>query len=205
VACGRILISEATLQEELATDQFENRAQYFHIAGLILQDHFFGVGLNNWSYWVSKLYAHKAGVDVYQDYDDIPAYILESNANWDDTYAPPGHNLAVITAGEDRKTGVALGDVVGAVTAELDRQQKALLDDATALRESRTADVKTVDEAIDAAREGFARIPYAALGDDGEDKLAAEAVTVRCLQSADGGVPASEDEPGIIAWVARSY
>jgi len=100
--------SEATWQEEIATDQFENRAQYFHIASLILQDHFFGVGLNNWSYWVSKLYAHKAGVDVYQDYDDIPAYILESNANWDDTYAPPGHNLAVITAGELGLPGLAV-------------------------------------------------------------------------------------------------
>lgn len=91
---------EATWQEEIAADQFENRGQYFHLAGLILRDHFFGVGLNNWSYWVSKQYGREIGIDAYRDYDDIPAYILASNGNWDDTYAPPAHNLGVITAGE---------------------------------------------------------------------------------------------------------
>ena len=105
----------------------------------------------------------------------------------------------------NEKSTVGVGAVVDRVAELLDDSQALLFNEAQSRRESRTADVKTIDEAIDAARTGFARIPYAALGEDGEDKLAAEAVTVRCLQSADGGVPASEDEPGIIAWVARSY
>jgi hypothetical protein len=28
---------------------------------------------------------------------------------------------------------------------------------------------------------------------------------VRCLQAADGGLPTSEDDPGLVAYVARSY
>jgi len=100
--------SEASLQEEIAADQFENRGQYFHIARLILNEHFFGVGLNNWSYWVSKLYGRQIGISVYKDYDDIPAYILQNNENWDDTYAPPAHNLGVITAGELGFLGLAV-------------------------------------------------------------------------------------------------
>ena len=99
---------EATWKEEISINEFENRAQYFHIAGLILHDHPMGLGLNNWSYWVSKLYARKAGIDAYQDYDDIPEYILANNATWDDTYAPPAHNLGVITAGELGLTGLAV-------------------------------------------------------------------------------------------------
>ena len=105
----------------------------------------------------------------------------------------------------NEKATVAMSAVVDHVVDALSDSQARLFDDALARRESRTADVTSIDDAIDAARSGFARIPYEALGDDGEDRLAAEAVTVRCLQSADGGVPASEDEPGIVAWVARSY
>ena len=66
------------------------------------------MGLNNWSYWVSKVYGPKMGIEVYKDYDDIPGYILASNANWDDTYAPPAHNLGVLTAGEMGLLGLAV-------------------------------------------------------------------------------------------------
>ena len=47
-----------------------------------------------------------------------------------------------ITGGEERKVAVPLDGVVAAVTAELARQQDALLAEATELRESRTVDVK---------------------------------------------------------------
>ena len=39
----------------------------------------------------------------------------------------------------------------------------------------------------------------------GEDRLASEAVTVRCLQRPDGSVPEADDEPDLVAWVGRSY
>jgi hypothetical protein len=57
---------------------------------------------------VSKKYAPELGINAYQDYDNIPAYILESNAEWPDTYAPPAHNLGVITAGELGLPGLAI-------------------------------------------------------------------------------------------------
>ena len=52
---------------------------------------------------------------------------------------------------------------------------------------------------------GFAKVPWDALRDGGEARLAQDAVTVRCLQTADGGLPTSEDAPDLVAYVARSY
>jgi prolyl-tRNA synthetase len=43
------------------------------------------------------------------------------------------------------------------------------------------------------------------VGPDGEAKLADAGVTVRCLTRADGSVPDADDEPGLVAYVARSY
>jgi prolyl-tRNA synthetase len=110
-----------------------------------------------------------------------------------------------ITVDEERKTQVGLGDLVGAVTAELDRQQKALLDDATALCESRTADVTTLDDARQAAATGFARIPWDLVGAEGEAELAQASVSVRCLRRADGSLPEADTETDLFAVVARSY
>ena len=36
-------------------------------------------------------------------------------------------------------------------------------------------------------------------------RLAQAAITGRCLQTADGGLPASEGAPDLVAYVARSY
>ena len=55
------------------------------------------------------------------------------------------------------------------------------------------------------AKVGFARIAWDLIKDGGEDLLARDAITVRCLQTADGGLPTSEDDPDLIAYVARSY
>jgi prolyl-tRNA synthetase len=38
-----------------------------------------------------------------------------------------------------------------------------------------------------------------------EDELARDALSVRCLQRADGGVPLSSDEPDLVAIVAKAY
>jgi prolyl-tRNA synthetase len=80
-----------------------------------------------------------------------------------------------------------------------------MLAQATERRDARTVEVATIDEAREAAQTGFARIPWAMLGDAGEAKLAEDAITVRCLQTADGEVPSSEDEAGVVAVVARAY
>jgi prolyl-tRNA synthetase len=110
-----------------------------------------------------------------------------------------------IVGDHDRKTPVALDAVLPAVAAELDRQQGALLDEAVAWRESRTATVASIDEAREATVGGWARIPWDTVGTGGEAELAQGGVTVRCLLRADGSLPESDSEPGLVALVARSY
>ncbi|HKE67484.1 MAG TPA: His/Gly/Thr/Pro-type tRNA ligase C-terminal domain-containing protein, partial [Micromonosporaceae bacterium] len=107
------------------------------------------------------------------------------------------------TTGE--KSPTALDDVVSAVRAALEADQQALYDEALAYRESHTVDVSTVDEAIEASATGWARLPWAHVGLDGEAKANASAVTVRCLVRPDGTVPDEDDEPGMIAILGRSY
>jgi prolyl-tRNA synthetase len=113
--------------------------------------------------------------------------------------------VTILRRDSNEKQTVALGDVVGRAAAVLGEIQAQLFADALARREANTAEASTVDEALEAAKTGFARIPYAALGEAGEDRLASEAVTVRCLQRPDGSVPESDDEPDLVAWVGRSY
>ncbi len=88
----------------------------------------------------------------------------------------------------------------------LEEDQALLLRQSRERREARTTDVRTVEEAAEAAAAGgWARIPWADLGPEGEAKLAEQAVTVRCLVGEDGSVPASDDAPGTLAVVARAY
>ena len=62
----------------------------------------------------------------------------------------------------------------------LDDIQERILAGATAWRDSQIVDAATVAEVREAAATGFARIPWAKLGPEGEATLAEEAVTVRC-------------------------
>jgi hypothetical protein len=102
--------SEDSIEAEMQGRGFESRGQYFAIAGAIVKERQFGVGLNNWSYWVSKTYGRSAGVDSYQDYDAIPKAILEAPEIYDlaPNYAPPAHNLGVLTLGEMGWPGLIL-------------------------------------------------------------------------------------------------
>jgi prolyl-tRNA synthetase len=56
-----------------------------------------------------------------------------------------------------------------------------------------------------AAEAGFVRVPWSAIGEDGEARLAEDALTVRVLQRPDGSLPDADDEPDLVALVARSY
>ncbi|MGI8529962.1 MAG: proline--tRNA ligase [Geodermatophilaceae bacterium] len=103
------------------------------------------------------------------------------------------------------KTSVTLAEVARDVTGALVEDQQALYDEALARREDATIDVSTVDDAAQAAATGWARIPWSTLGVEGETLLATQAISVRCLIRADGGVPESADEPDLIAVVGRSY
>jgi hypothetical protein len=114
-------------------------------------------------------------------------------------------NVIVVRRFDGSKTPTPVGDVAGAVAAALDADQQALYDQALAMRESGTADVTSVDEAIEAAGSGWARLPWSAVGAEGETRANAEGVTVRCLTRADGSVPDTEDEPDLVAYLARAY
>lgn len=103
------------------------------------------------------------------------------------------------------KSTIEVAAVVPTVTSVLEIIQMELLDAAARRQDERTADVETVDEALEAARTGFARVPWSVLGEDGETRLAQDAVTVRCLQLPDGGVPDREDDPDVLAVVSRAY
>ena len=111
----------------------------------------------------------------------------------------------IVTGDEDRKTAVPLDGVTARVTAELERQHHGLLDAATAMREEHTADVTTLDAARAAAADGWARVPWDAVGVEGEAELAQGGITVRCLVRADGSLPDTVDEPDLVALVARAY
>ena len=113
--------------------------------------------------------------------------------------------VTVARRDDGEKSSVELGAVPTHVTTTLDAVQSALLAEATTARDERTVDVSTVDEAAEAAATGFARIPWAALADGGLEQLGRDAITVRCLQRPDGTLPQSDDEPGALALVARSY
>jgi prolyl-tRNA synthetase len=95
--------------------------------------------------------------------------------------------------------------VVSLVTSALEADQKTLYDQALEMQRRRTASVTSVSQAIEAASTGWARLPWSAVGSEGEAELNAQGITVRCLVRADGGVPDSEDEPDLIAVVGRAY
>jgi len=117
--------------------------------------------------------------------------------------------VAVLARRHDgTKTTVQLGDLEDRVRAALDEAQAALLAEASARLRDNTSDVATVEEAEEAARTGFAVLPAAALGADGESRLNEAGVSVRALMRRDGSLPAPDEDaagPDLVAVVARSY
>ncbi|HET8681706.1 MAG TPA: proline--tRNA ligase [Micromonosporaceae bacterium] len=103
------------------------------------------------------------------------------------------------------KTPVPVGEVVPSVLGALEADQQALYDEALAFREGHTVDAGSLAEGIEAAGSGWARVPWAAVGAEGEARANEVGVTVRCLVRPDGSVPAAEDEPDLVAILARSY
>ena len=86
---------EASLESEYFDDyggEPHGRGAYFRQLAPIIRERFFGVGLNNWSYWVSLKYGAEVGFH-YTAYDGTYG---ASNGY----QAPPAHNLAVLTIGE---------------------------------------------------------------------------------------------------------
>jgi prolyl-tRNA synthetase len=103
------------------------------------------------------------------------------------------------------KVTVGLGALSKDVPLLLERIQTDLLAAAIAHRDERTPDVTSIAEALDAAKDGFARLAWDLVRGEGESELNTQAVSVRCLQRQDGSMPENEDEGGLICLVAKSY
>ncbi|WP_327185288.1 proline--tRNA ligase [Streptomyces sp. NBC_01334] len=104
------------------------------------------------------------------------------------------------------KEPVAIDAIEALLPAVLEEDQALLLKQSRERRESRTTDVSTIEEAAEAAvAGGWARVPWATLGEEGEARLAEQSLTVRCLVAEDGSVPDDGDAPGNVAIVARAY
>ena len=112
-----------------------------------------------------------------------------------------------IAGGEERKVAVPLDGVVDAVRDELDAAAgRAARRGDRRCATSRTADVATLDDARDAAATGWARMPVGHGRRRGRGRArpgrrhacgASRGPTARC--------PTSDDEPDLVAVVARSY
>jgi len=112
---------------------------------------------------------------------------------------------AVVVLRHDRsKRPVRLGELVGAVRAALAGTDERLYAEALAFREERTSAVASLEAAAEAGADGFARVPYAEVGEAGEDRLAEAGITVRCLQGPDGSLREDEGDD-LVAVVGKAY
>ncbi len=116
-----------------------------------------------------------------------------------------GGQVTLVRRDIQEKRAVPVGEAAALVHTDLDVVQAALYAAAADRQKERTAQVSTLADAASAAAEGFAVLPWDLIGPAGEEKLAAEGYTVRCLQAPDGSLPADENEAGLLAWVARAY
>jgi prolyl-tRNA synthetase len=114
-------------------------------------------------------------------------------------------NVTVVRRDVDGKAPVPLSGVADRVVELLDATQAGLLSRAVATRDDRITDVTTLAETVEAAASGWARLPWSSVGDDGEQRLAEDGVTVRCLQRPDGTLPDHAGEPDLVAYCARAY
>ncbi len=105
----------------------------------------------------------------------------------------------------DEKQTWPLDDVATKIPALLAMMQQDLYERALAWRDANTLDVASVVDAIEVAQSGFARLSWDLVGAGEEAELNNQAVTVRCLQRADGSIPESELENDLVCIVAKSY
>jgi prolyl-tRNA synthetase len=113
--------------------------------------------------------------------------------------------VTVVRRDSGEKSTHGLGALASEVPAELERVQSDILARAVTHRNERTRDVTSVADALDAARDGFARLAWDLVKGEGEQILNDQAVSVRCLQRQDGSMPENEDEQGLVCLVSKSY
>ncbi len=113
--------------------------------------------------------------------------------------------VTVVRRDRQEKRPVPVGAAAAEVRKDLLKVAVSLREEAAARQAARTVAVSTREEAAAAAADGFAVLPWDAVGVGGELELAAAGVSVRCLQRPDGTLAESDDEPGLVAVVAKAY
>jgi prolyl-tRNA synthetase len=91
------------------------------------------------------------------------------------------------------------------MAAILAREQAELLRQATTLRDRLVRPVGTIEEAAEQARDGAARMPWAALGRQGERRLLEDGISGRCLVDEDNKPVDGPGSDDVDAIVARTY
>jgi hypothetical protein len=101
---------ESNLEQEYQNKHGQNRGYYIRLAGAMAADRPFGVGPNNWSYWVSNEYGPKLGWHFvpYIGTEKEPSHLVPAGRNIDDAQAAPAHSLWALTAGEMGYGGLAI-------------------------------------------------------------------------------------------------
>ena len=102
------------------------------------------------------------------------------------------------------KEPVALHEVVDVVQRALDSVAEDLRREALDLPRGAPTDVETLAEAAEAGQSGFARVPWKLVGPEGEEELARQGLTVRCLHGRDGNLSTDGSTP-LVAEVGRTY
>jgi hypothetical protein len=102
------------LAEEYGNNRSLGRGYYIRVAEAIVEDRVFGVGLNNWSYWVSEKYGPHLGYRFvhYKGTDVEPSTVIPPESNVDEAQAAPAHSLGALTAGELGIPGLILFSIL---------------------------------------------------------------------------------------------
>ncbi|HET9123375.1 MAG TPA: hypothetical protein VFN65_00660 [Solirubrobacteraceae bacterium] len=113
---------------------------------------------------------------------------------------------ATLTCEGMMRDGKALQlESVAAAGAALASLQDALLEQARTELDRRAVEVTTLDQALEASADGFARFPWGRCGPEEERRANAAGVTVRCLMRPDGSIPDNVEEDGLVAVLGRAY
>jgi len=105
---------ESSLKDEYGNKRVLGRGYYLRVATAIAADQWFGVGLNNWSYWVSNKYGPRLGYRFvpYSGVDTEPRDVIPPGSNVDEAQAAPAHSLGALTLGELGVPGLVLFTLV---------------------------------------------------------------------------------------------
>lgn len=99
--------TETSLNDEFTGEVYESRGFYWRIAMAIAEDRPYGVGLNNWSYHVSKTYSARLGIP-YNDYDEVKTELSKDDTEHAPNFAPPAHSMTCLTYAELGLAGLVL-------------------------------------------------------------------------------------------------